>query len=124
MKSFTALLGLVAFAPQLASAHGFVRGVKVNNGVWTAGSDPVWYYLPANQVAQTAGWDALNQDNGFVEPASFGSANIGCHKSATAAKKYVDIKAGDQITFFWNIWPDTHKGPIINYIAPYNGKCP
>jgi cellulase len=122
MKAFATLLSLAAVVPQLASAHGFVRGVKVNNAAWTAGSDPVWFYSPAGQGPATAGWDALNQDIGFVEPAQFGTANIGCHKSATAAKKYVDVKAGDQITFYWNTWPESHKGPIINYLAPYNGE--
>jgi hypothetical protein len=24
-----------------------------------------WFYLPANQVVATAGWQALNQDNGM-----------------------------------------------------------
>lgn len=121
MKFSATLLGLAAYVPQLVSAHGFVRGVKVNSGTWTAGSDPVWFYYPSGTGPATAGWDSLNQDNGFVEPASFGSADIACHKSATAAKSTVSVNAGDSVTFFWNTWPDSHKGPIINYIAPYSG---
>lgn len=124
MKAFTALLGLVAYVPQLVSAHGFVSGVKVNGGTWTAGSDPVWFYFPSGTAPATAGWDSLNQDLGFVEPAQFGSANIACHKSATAGKNFVNVNAGDKVTFFWNTWPDSHKGPIINYIAPYAGMSP
>ncbi|KAI5458933.1 glycosyl hydrolase family 61-domain-containing protein [Mariannaea sp. PMI_226] len=121
MLSITALLGLVACIPQLVLAHGFVSGVKVN-GVWTAGADPVWYYYPAGQAPATAGWNALNQDNGFVEPANFGTVDISCHKSATAGKNFINVNAGQTITFFWNTWPSSHKGPIINYIAPYNGE--
>lgn len=120
MRPSTTLLGLSAVVPQLASAHGFVSGVKVN-GVWTAGADPVWYYYPAGTSPATAGWDSFNQDNGFVEPASFGTADIACHKSAKAGKNFISVNAGQQITFHWNTWPDSHKGPIINYIAPYNG---
>ncbi|KAF2841750.1 lytic polysaccharide monooxygenase, partial [Patellaria atrata CBS 101060] len=116
------LLALTASILDKAAAHGFVRGVKVN-GQWTAGSDPVWYYHPANSKPVTAGWDSLNQDLGFISPSAFQSNDINCHKSATAGKAYVDAKAGDNIEFYWNTWPDSHKGPIINYIAPCNGEC-
>ncbi|KAI0389396.1 lytic polysaccharide monooxygenase [Xylariaceae sp. FL0594] len=120
MKSTGILAAAAAavFAPQLASAHGFVTGVKVN-GVWTAGADPVWYYYPAGQAPATAGWNALNQDIGFVAPDAYGTSDIACHKSATVGKNFVDVKAGDTVTFYWNGWADSHKGPAINYIAPF-----
>ncbi|KAH8685029.1 endoglucanase-4 [Ilyonectria robusta] len=121
MRSLTAFLSLAASAIQLVSAHGFVSGVKVN-GVWTAGADPVWYYYPTGQSPATAGWNSLNQDLGFVEPANFGTTDIACHKSATAGQNVINVNAGETITFFWNTWPDSHKGPILNYIAPYNGQ--
>lgn len=122
MRSLAAVVSLVPFLPQLAWAHGFVSGVKVENAGWTAGSDPVWYYYPEGTGPATAGWDSLNQDLGFVEPAQFGTADIACHKSATAAKSSVSVNAGQTLTFYWNTWPDSHKGPIMNYIAPYNGE--
>ena len=117
------ILFLAAAASLLdcASAHGFVRGTTVN-AKWTNGSDPVWYYYPAASKPVTAGWDALNQDIGFVEPAAFQTTDIACHKSATAGKNYVDVAAGQTVTFYWSTWPDSHKGPIINYIAPCNGQ--
>jgi cellulase len=121
MLSAILILGAVATLLDTTSAHGFVSGVTTNN-VWTKGSDPVWYYSPANSRPQTAGWDSLNQDLGFVEPASLGTDNINCHKGATAARLYANVAAGSQLTFYWNTWPDSHKGPIINYIAPCNGK--
>lgn len=121
MKTITSLLSLAACLPQLVSAHGFVSGVRVN-GVWTAGSDPVWFYHPAGQGPVTAGWDSLNQDLGFVEPAQFGSNDIACHKSATAGKNFINVNPGQTIELYWNTWPESHKGPIIDYLAPYNGK--
>ena len=121
MLSAALILGAVATLIDTTSAHGFVSGVTTS-GAWTAGSNPVWYYLPSAQRAQTAGWDALNQDNGFVEPAAAGTDNINCHKSATAGKQYASVAAGADLKFYWNTWPDTHKGPIINYIAPCNGE--
>jgi cellulase len=48
---------------------------------------------------------------------------VNCHKSATAGRLYANVNAGDTIEFEWSTWPDSHKGPIINYIAPCNGDC-
>lgn len=44
-----------------------MTGIRTN-GVVTKGSDPVWWYNVQNGLGRpvTAGWDALNQDNGFV----------------------------------------------------------
>ena len=120
MYKSSLLLGVVAVLLDTASAHGFVKGVNVK-GTFTNGSDPVWFYYPANSRPQTAGWDALNQDNGFVEPAAVGTADVNCHKSATAGRLYASVNAGDTIEFTWSSWADSHKGPIINYIAPCNG---
>jgi cellulase len=79
----------------------------------------VWFYYTSKP--DTAGWDSLNQDIGFVEPAKMGTADVNCHKSATAGKLYADVDAGDSIEFKWLTWPDSHKGPIMNYVAPCNG---
>jgi hypothetical protein len=76
-----AAVAALALAPT-AAAHGYVSSISVNGKTYP-GSNPVrfddygfsspihtdmmsqnWYYLPANQVAATAGWLALNQDNG------------------------------------------------------------
>ncbi|KAK4213456.1 glycoside hydrolase [Rhypophila decipiens] len=113
----------VSFLADLASAHGFVTGVRVNEGTWFPGADPVWYYYPQGAPA-TTGWNSLNQDLGFVSPSDFGSNNIACHKSATPGKLYINANAGDSLTIYWNTWPgDSHKGPVINYLAQCNGEC-
>ena len=117
IASAAALLPLV----QLASAHGYVSGVKVNGGDLVEGANPNWFYLPEGQVPETPGWQALNQDNGFVEPSAFGTADIACHKSAKAGAAYIEAAAGDTLTVIWNTWPDSHKGPILNYLAKCDG---
>ncbi|KAI0397088.1 lytic polysaccharide monooxygenase [Xylariaceae sp. FL0594] len=120
------VLSVAAFALPLlgvASAHGYVSGIKVNGGAVIDGANPNWYYQPAGTAPQTPGWQAMNQDNGFVSPDSFGTADIACHKSAKPGQKYVNANAGDTLTLIWNTWPDTHKGPVINYLAKCNGEC-
>lgn len=120
MYTSALLLSAAALILDTASAHGYVKQLNIK-GTSTAGSDPVWFYSPANSRPQTAGWDSLNQDLGFVEPAAVGTSDVNCHKSATAGRLYANVNAGDSIEFVWNTWPDSHKGPIINYIAPCNG---
>jgi cellulase len=120
MHTSALLLGAVALLLDTASAHGFVKAVNVG-GTSTKGSDPAWFYQSVGNRVASAGWDSLNQDLGFVEPNSAGTADVNCHKSATPGKLYANANPGDTIEFEWNTWPDSHKGPIIHYIAPCNG---
>ncbi|EMR70622.1 hypothetical protein MGN70_009941 [Eutypa lata] len=108
---------------QLASAHGYVSGISVNGGTVIEGANPNWYYLPEGTAPETPGWQALNQDNGFVAPDAFGTSDIACHKSATPGATYIEANAGDTLTLYWNTWPDSHKGPVINYLAKCSGEC-
>jgi hypothetical protein len=120
MRYSIAAAAVAATVIPLVSAHGFVSSVTVN-GVSTPGADPVWYYYTPGTSPLTAGWNCLNQDLGFVSPSSYGSSDIACHKSATAGKLYVNANAGSTLTLQWNTWPDSHKGPIINYLAQCSG---
>ncbi|KAI2643396.1 lytic polysaccharide monooxygenase [Xylaria nigripes] len=121
MPSISTIAAFTLPLAKLASAHGYVSGIEVNGGDWVDGTNPNWYYQPV--APDTPGWRAMNQDNGFVSPDAYTSPDIACHKNATAAPTYVEANAGDTLTLFWNTWPDTHKGPMINYLAQCNGEC-
>ncbi|RYP61829.1 hypothetical protein DL770_009698 [Monosporascus sp. CRB-9-2] len=108
---------------RLASAHGYVSGVSVNGGSVIEGANPNWFYLPEGQAPETPGWRALNQDNGFVEPNAFGNSDIACHKSATPGGAYIEANPGDTLTIYWNTWPESHHGPVLNYLAQCSGEC-
>jgi len=110
-----AAIAALTLAPT-AAAHGHVKSISVNGQTYP-GADPSWFYLPANQVVATAGWQALNQDNGFIEPANFGSSDIACHKSAKSTSVSIPVKAGDSVKLQWDTWPDSHHGPVIDYLA-------
>jgi hypothetical protein len=72
--SAAAILAALAVMPAVY-AHGHVSEITAN-GETVPGTTPEWKYNDAS----TPGWYAANQDNGFVEPSSFGSADIICHK--------------------------------------------
>lgn len=53
------------------------------------------------------------------------ASDIACHKSATAGQLYVNVKAGNSVQLQWTPqpWPDSHKGPVIDYLAACSGEC-
>ncbi|KAF2259927.1 endoglucanase IV precursor [Lojkania enalia] len=111
---------LLLSLPSLIAAHGHVTGIVVD-GTWNVGwSAEMRYQSP---IPATAGWQADNLDNGFISPDKFATADIICHKSAKNGNAYVSAKPGSKVTFQWNTWPVSHKGPIFDYIAPCNGDC-
>jgi lytic cellulose monooxygenase (C1-hydroxylating) len=109
-----ALVSIVAGTTSVA-AHGHVTGINVA-GTWYEGYDPTSFpYLPNPPVV--VGWTAGDSDNGFVAPDAYASGDIICHKSATNAKGYATAKAGDKVELYWNTWPESHKGPVLDYLA-------
>jgi len=121
MHSFALLLPTLAALLDSVSAHGYVTGVRVN-GVFFKGFAPDQGFNPVAVEPVPVGWAAKNNDLGFLTPDAFQTLDINCHKNATAAKAYAHANPGDTIEFVWNQWIESHKGPIINYIAPCNGE--
>jgi lytic cellulose monooxygenase (C1-hydroxylating) len=123
MHSYTvpaAALAAIAALPAV-QAHGYVSGV-VSGGKWYTGASPSWVY--ESTKPQQAGWFAYNQDNGYVAPAEYGDNNITCHKGATPGTTSIPVTAGDTIELQWTTWPDSHHGPVLNYLARCNnGDC-
>jgi cellulase len=111
----TASILLSALAATV-QGHGHVATI-VADGVEYPGA------VPANTPADSPGWTASNLDNGFVEPNSFSSPDIICHKEAKAPNAYAKVAAGGSVTLQWDTWPESHKGPVIDYLAACNGEC-
>lgn len=107
-----------------ALAHGTVTGF-VTDGKYNGGFLLNYYYAKQNNqpVPDTAGWYAENLDNGFVEPNSYGSPDIICHKNASPGNIAASVAAGGTIEFQWTDWPESHIGPVITYVANCGGDC-
>ncbi|KAI0201152.1 carbohydrate-binding module family 1 protein [Astrocystis sublimbata] len=122
MQTFRTSMRLAALASAATvAAHGHVSAIVVN-GVSYQGYDPTSFpYMPSPPTV--IGWAAENTDNGFVEPSSFSSGDIVCHKGATPAGGYATVAAGDSISIQWDTWPESHKGPMLDYLAACDGDC-
>lgn len=112
-----AILAAFAAMPSV-SAHGYVESITAD-GQTVDGTSPNWKY----NDEKTPGWYAANQDNGFVSPSSYADGDIICHKEATPGKSSVKVTAGSDMTLKWNTWPESHHGPVIDYLAKCEGDC-
>jgi cellulase len=65
-----------------------------------------------------------NDLSGFIEPAAFGTSDIACHKSAKSTSVSIPVKAGDSVKLQWDTWPDSHHGPVIDYLAKVGSHGP
>ncbi|KAF4969825.1 hypothetical protein FZEAL_10158 [Fusarium zealandicum] len=105
---FTALLA------STVSAHGHVAKIVADGETYTGG-------IPHSAPADAVGWAAGNQDNGFVAPDAFNTEDILCHKDGKPVKNAVTVAAGNTVTLTWDTWPESHKGPVTDYLAPVAG---
>lgn len=114
--SFTARTLASALAGAgMVSAHGYVKDIIVN-GVQYAGYDVTSAPYQADPPT-VVGWSSTATDLGFVSPDAFGSPDIICHRDSTNAGGHATVAAGDSIFIEWNTWPDSHKGPVLDYLA-------
>ncbi|KAA8911279.1 family 61 glycosyl hydrolase, partial [Sphaerosporella brunnea] len=102
-----------------AAAHGIVQNLDIG-GSWYTG------YLPyndpySNPVPERIVWAFPTAGNGPVEDVS--TSDITCNIGATAAALSADVSAGSEVTFYWTAWPESHKGPVMTYMANCGGDC-
>ncbi|KAL5334106.1 glycosyl hydrolase family 61-domain-containing protein [Aspergillus crustosus] len=122
MKTTPLLLTLLSAATRV-SAHGYVSNLVIN-GVsfrgWLPGQDP---YSPNPPIG--VGWETPNLSNGFVTPNEVSTDSIICHINATNPRGYVTVAAGDRIYIQWepHPWPESHHGPVLDYLANCHGSC-
>jgi cellulase len=110
----TAILSALAAAVSV-SAHGFVQNIVVN-GVSYEGYNVFRHpYMPEEPTV--VGWTNTATDSGFVSPDKYNTPDIICHLDAKNAKGHARVAAGDSVWLQWNDWPDSHHGPVLDYLA-------
>ncbi|KAI3336788.1 lytic polysaccharide monooxygenase [Xylariaceae sp. AK1471] len=121
MPSMTrsALLAAIAGAATV-SAHGHVTQVSVD-GVSYIGFDPT--SAPYAKQPDSIVWSNGATDNGFVLSSAVQDPDIICHLDATNGVLTAPAAAGGKVSITWNTWPESHKGPVIDYLADCGGDC-
>ncbi|RVX66417.1 hypothetical protein B0A52_09647 [Exophiala mesophila] len=113
-----AILAAVLVLASGVRAHGTVSGV-VAGGNWYSGYNANFQWR--NPIPVVPAWTANTLDNGFVD--NYASPDIICHKVATAGGSYVTVAAGSTVELQWTPWPESHHGPVLDYLASCRGDC-
>ncbi|KAI1633666.1 lytic polysaccharide monooxygenase [Biscogniauxia mediterranea] len=112
----SALLAALAGAVSV-SAHGHVTEITIDGQTYT-GFDPT-----SEKTATGIAWSNGASDNGYVASSAVNTDDIICHLSAANAPETAPATAGSNVTITWSTWPDSHKGPVIDYLADCGGDC-
>ncbi|EKM83378.1 hypothetical protein AGABI1DRAFT_123712 [Agaricus bisporus var. burnettii JB137-S8] len=111
-----ALLGVIS----RVDAHGYVQEITLGSTKYTGYlpySDPYYNPPPQRIVRKIPG-------NGPVEDVSL--IDLQCNGWSAGGSNYVGsapapilgrVAAGSQVKLNWTLWPDSHKGPMITYMA-------
>jgi hypothetical protein len=104
-----------------AAAHGYVESAKIN-GVdypfYNPNTDP--YTNPPRQlISRRIPGNGPVEDLSLIDTQCNGYTAGGQAGSEPAAL-HAPAKAGSTVQLYWTLWPESHVGPIITYMA----KCP
>ncbi|KAI2629978.1 glycoside hydrolase family 61 protein [Hypoxylon sp. NC1633] len=102
----------------LVSAHSFVSNININ-GLSYDGFRPT--EPDAHPIA--IGWSTTAFDQGYVNQTGYRTEEIVCHRGAMNAKGHAPISVGGVVHLQWNGWPGSHKGPVLDYLAPCGKSC-
>jgi hypothetical protein len=116
MPSKIQVAALVGALAASVKAHGHLSLITVDGTPYTAYDPSFQYQNPAPEVIEWSCPECL--DNGYVDPTMYTDVTkIACHKDATAGAKVATVKAGGTIDIQWNTWPESHVGPVLDYLA-------
>ncbi|KAH0160852.1 putative endoglucanase, partial [Aureobasidium melanogenum] len=100
------------------SAHGHLQSIGASGTVYAGFNNSILY---SNTKPELIAWSDTVKDNGYVS--DYTSPDMICHAGAGNAKLSAPVNGGDTVTFNWDTWPTSHKGPLITYLANCNGDC-
>ncbi|KAL8886231.1 MAG: hypothetical protein Q9205_003095 [Flavoplaca limonia] len=122
MSSFNlAALATLLASLSTVSAHGKVSGI-IAGGVYHPGYTINYAYSPSHP--DMPAWAVPeDKDTGFINPGNFDNPDVICHKGATPGELYATVAAGSTVELQWTEWPESHHGPVIDYLANCNGEC-
>ncbi|KAG0154894.1 hypothetical protein PDIDSM_466 [Penicillium digitatum] len=119
--SVSKIAGVLLGSAAMVAGHGYVSGAVID-GTYHGGFI-VNTYNYMQEVPPNIGWSEKATDLGFIDGSGYSSPDIICHKEATPGALSAEVKAGDKVELQWTMWPESHHGPVISYLANCNGDC-
>ncbi|KAF3068337.1 Endoglucanase-4 [Daldinia childiae] len=99
-------------------AHSFVSNININRLSYD-GFRPT----EPDDHPFAIGWSTTAFDQGYVNQTGYRTEEIICHRGAKNAKNHAPVSAGDIVHIQWNGWPESHKGPVLDYLASCGDSC-
>jgi hypothetical protein len=117
MKYLLSNLALAA----VAAAHGYVNNASI-------GGQEYVFYQPYQDPYTSPTPERVSrpiQGNGPVEDVTIADLQCGGYTAggivgSEPAALHAEAAAGSDVELFWTLWPESHVGPTITYMA----KCP
>lgn len=117
MKSIVSIL----FSAAVVAAHGYVDTATIGGQGYTFYQpymDP--YMNPAPQrVSRAIAGNGPVEDVDSID-LQCGGYSAGGVVGSSPAPLHATAAAGSTVTLKWTLWPDSHVGPVITYMA----RCP
>ncbi|ROT40437.1 family 61 glycosyl hydrolase [Sodiomyces alkalinus F11] len=112
-----AALSLAALASRV-SAHGYVDNATIGGQYYQPYQDP-WMNPAPQRISRPV------QGNGPIEDLTLidlqcGGYTAGGISGSSPAPLHAPAPAGSTVSLRWTLWPDSHVGPVITYMA----RCP
>ncbi|KAF2728840.1 glycoside hydrolase [Polyplosphaeria fusca] len=131
-SSLSRLLPSIFACVSSVLAHGRITNVTVlplssssssaNESKIYPGFDPQTN-IPPSVSPPSPAWTAFNLGNIYVSPSSFNTSDIVCHFNATPGTEHIDVVPEQELRLQWNEWPNSHKGPVLTYLASCGKDC-
>ncbi|PSN60111.1 glycoside hydrolase family 61 protein-like protein [Corynespora cassiicola Philippines] len=114
------IISALGFASAVA-AHGYVSNA-------TIGGKEYQFYQPYQDPYMSPKPDRVSrpiQGNGPVEDVAISDVQCGGYaaggiEGSEPAALHAEAAAGSEVDLYWTLWPESHVGPVITYMA----KCP
>ncbi|KAI0718971.1 glycoside hydrolase family 61 protein [Cerioporus squamosus] len=110
---------LSALAATSVKAHGYVQDVVIGSTHYTGYlpySDP-YYPTPPERIIRPIPGNGPVTNLTLIDIQCNGYTDGGVVGSKPAPIFATPVPAGSQVHLNWTTWPDSHKGPIITYLA-------
>ncbi|KAJ3574983.1 hypothetical protein NP233_g1403 [Leucocoprinus birnbaumii] len=111
-----ALLGLIS----QVEAHGYVQEITLGSTKYTGYlpySDP-YYPTPPPRIVRKIPGNGPVEDLSLIDVQCNGWTAGGAQYAGSAPAPLVGtVAAGSQVKLNWTLWPDSHEGPMITYMA-------